>query len=127
MKGHRASSVAGMELDSVEVVVEKRTQSRILAIINVSQALHSAITEQRNIFIYRLLSQGCCIHFCSQSNQTVQLLGQKGMGTGGCLMLLGSDYDYMQSIIGQFKFLQKLDYSPCPRLHAVQTGELSKA
>ncbi len=81
----RAGSV-GVELDSVEAVVEQRTQSKLLTILdNASHPLHAAITQQRSTFSGRLLSQSCSAdrHRKSHPPPSPQTVDSSGGRRGG--------------------------------------------
>lgn len=52
----KADSVAGVKLDSLEVVAEQRTLSKLLAILdNTSHPLHATLEKQKGTFSGRLL------------------------------------------------------------------------
>ncbi len=44
----------GVELDSFEVVMEKRTLSKLVSILNVSHPVHDMLVEKRRVFSQRL-------------------------------------------------------------------------
>ncbi len=52
----KAGSVigGGVELDSLEVVMEKRILSKLASILNVSHPLHDILVKKKNVFSQRL-------------------------------------------------------------------------
>lgn len=81
----KAGSVVGIELESLTATAEKRTMSRMLAIMgNDRHPLHSTFSKQRRRFSSRLLSLSCSIDRLRRSfvPRAIQLFNTTQRGRG---------------------------------------------